>query len=295
MKRNGTSPEIQAAASSDQYLLVVGEAIRKMRTRRGLSRRALAEKSGVSERFLAQLESGSGNGSILVLRDIARALQTPIDAILLDPSEYPPDFLEAAQQLRHLTPAEMARVRRFFRREFHAPAATRNKRIALIGLRGAGKSTIGKMLAKDLEYPFIELDRVVEQKSGLSLNMIFDLYGQAGFRRFELQALDHVLNEHSAFVLATGGSIVSEPATYDRLLRECYTVWLRAAPEEHMDRVVAQGDMRPIAQSAEAMTDLRRILTEREPLYGRADLTIDTSKLTPEEAVEDLLGEFVAD
>jgi XRE family aerobic/anaerobic benzoate catabolism transcriptional regulator len=271
---------------------MVGEAIRQMRNRRGLTRRALAEKSGVSERFLAQLESGSGNGSILVLREIARALKTPIDSILLDPSEYPADFLETAEQLRHLTAAEMSRVRQFLKREFHAPAAVRNGRIALIGLRGAGKSTVGKILAEELGYPFIELDRIVEQQSGLALNMIFDLYGQAGFRRFELQALEQVLDEHSQFVLATSGSIVSEPPTFNRLLRECFTVWLRAAPEEHMQRVVAQGDMRPISQSTEAMTDLRRILTEREPLYARADVTIDTCRVSPEDAVGTLTADL---
>jgi XRE family aerobic/anaerobic benzoate catabolism transcriptional regulator len=211
----------------------------------------------------------------------------------LDPSEYPADFIEAAEQLRHLTPAEMSRVRRFLKQEFHAPAAVRNGRIALIGLRGAGKSTVGKMLAEELGYPFIELDRIVEQQSGLALNMIFDLYGQAGFRRFESQALEQVLDENSQFVLATSGSIVSEPPTFNRLLRECFTVWLRATPEEHMQRVVAQGDIRPIAQSAEAMTDLRRILTEREPLYARADLTVDTSRALPGQAVDQVAGRLL--
>jgi XRE family aerobic/anaerobic benzoate catabolism transcriptional regulator len=253
-----------------------------------MTRRALAEQSGVSERFLAQIESGTGNGSLLVLRDIAKALEVPIDMLLVDPSQYPAEFLQTTEQLRHLRPAELSRVREFVSKEFRAHSEARDGRIALIGLRGAGKSTVGKQLAEALGYPFIELDRVVEQKSGLALNMIFDLYGQTGFRRFELQALERVLSEHSQFVLATSGSIVSESATFNRLLRECFTVWLRATPEEHMQRVVEQGDMRPIAQSAEAMTDLRRILTEREPLYARADVTIDTSKSSPREAVAHL-------
>lgn len=253
-----------------------------------MTRRALAEQSGVSERFIAQIESGTGNGSLLVLRDIAKALDVPIDVLLTDPSQYPVEFLQATEQLRHLRPAELSHVREFVSKEFRADSDLRNHRIALIGLRGAGKSTLGKQLAEELGYPFIELDRIVEQKSGLALNMIFDLYGQAGFRRFELQALEQVLSEHSELVLATSGSIVSEPATFNRLLRECFTVWLRATPEEHMQRVVAQGDMRPIAQSAEAMTDLRRILTEREPLYARADVTIDTSTSSPRDAVERL-------
>jgi XRE family aerobic/anaerobic benzoate catabolism transcriptional regulator len=162
----------------------------------------------------------------------------------------------------------------------------RNGRVALIGLRGAGKSTLGAMLAKHLDVPFLELDRLIEQESGVSLSAIFDLYGQGGFRRLERRCLDDVIDRYPRFVLATGGSLVSEPATFERLLTMCYTVWLRATPEDHMQRVVAQGDMRPMADNREAMTDLQRILAVREPLYRKADVTIDTSEQSQEQATE---------
>jgi len=147
----------------------------------------------------------------------------------------------------------------------------------LVGLRGAGKSTLGAMLADRLEAPFLELDRLIEQESGVSLSVLFDLYGQSGFRRLERRVLDQVIERYPRFVLATGGSLVSEPATFERLLTMCFTVWLRATPEEHMQRVIAQGDMRPMADNRESMSDLRRILDVREPLYRKADATIDTS------------------
>lgn len=252
-----------------------------------MTRKALAERSGVSERFLAQVESGLGNGSVLILREVARALDLPLDLLLADPDEHPSAYLKTMEQLRHLGSDEVARVQRFIASEFGRKTSTsRQRRIALIGLRGAGKSTAGTLLAKELDCPFIELDRLVEQSSGISLPMIFDLYGQAGFRRFELLALQQVLEQYPEFVIAAGGSIVSDRATYDSLLRECFTVWLRSTPELHMDRVIAQGDMRPIAQSAEAMTDLRRILSEREPLYAKADLTVDTSAADPEHTAQ---------
>src|SRR5208337_3603254 len=165
----------------------------------------------------------------------------------------------------------------------------RRGRIALIGLRGAGKSTIGAILAGRLEVPFIELDRLIEQESGVSLSAIFDLYGQSGFRRMERRYLDQVIERYPRFVLATGGSLVSEPATFERLLTMCYTVWLRATPEEHMQRVIAQGDMRPMADNREAMSDLRRILEVREPLYRKADVTLETSAATVEESLETLV------
>jgi XRE family aerobic/anaerobic benzoate catabolism transcriptional regulator len=162
----------------------------------------------------------------------------------------------------------------------------RRGRIALIGLRGAGKSTLGAMLAHRLEVPFVELDRLIEQESGVSLSAIFDLYGQGGFRRLERRCLDQVIERYPRFLLATGGSLVSEPATFERLLTMCYTVWLRATPEEHMQRVIAQGDMRPMADNRESMSDLKRILEVREPLYRKADLTLDTSAATIKDSAE---------
>lgn len=167
--------------------------------------------------------------------------------------------------------------------------AARHRRIALIGLRGAGKSTLGAALAKRLEMPFLELDRLIEQESGLTLSLIFDFRGQSGFRQLERQCLEDVIQRYPRFVIATGGSLVSEPGTFERLLSGCFTVWLRASPEEHMQRVIAQGDMRPMSNNRDAMSDLRRILAEREVLYSKADIQVDTAGRTFEESIETLI------
>jgi XRE family aerobic/anaerobic benzoate catabolism transcriptional regulator len=250
----------------------------------------LARDSGVSERFLAQLESGTGNASILVLREIADALDVPIEALLPDGDRQSADLAGAVELLGGLNNVNLARAMNMLRQEFGAHSPTqRGQRIALIGLRGAGKSTIGKLLAEKLHLPFFELDRLIEAESGLSLSMIFDMYGQSGFRRFERRCLEELLHREERLVLATGGSLVSEPATYDRLLAACYTVWLQATPQEHMSRVVAQGDMRPMAQNPEAMSDLERILAERNQLYSKADATINTSGRTVQEVLDNCL------
>jgi XRE family transcriptional regulator, aerobic/anaerobic benzoate catabolism transcriptional regulator len=228
--------------------------VRAARATRGMTRKALARDSDVSERYLAQLESGRGNTSILVLRQIAGALRVPLEHLARDPSR----------------------------------AGGRRSRIALIGLRGAGKSTLGSRLAKATGAPFVELDREVEREAGTSLSEIFLLYGQAGYRRYEKRCLERVIEANTRLVLATGGSIVSEPATYEQLRADCLTVWLRTDPEQHMARVVAQGDLRPMAGSKEAMHDLRRILAGRAALYGQADVTIDTSGKSIEQSLADL-------
>jgi XRE family aerobic/anaerobic benzoate catabolism transcriptional regulator len=244
----------------------------------------------VSERFLAQLESGTGNASILVLREIADAFDLPLEALLPEGDRPSADLAGAVELLRRLDDMNLARANRMLREEFGAQSPMqRGQRIALIGLRGAGKSTIGKLLAEKLQLPFFELDRLIEEESGLSLGMIFDMYGQSGFRRFEHRCLEELLRREQRFVLATGGSLVSESATYDRLLAACYTIWLQATPQEHMSRVIAQGDMRPMAQNPEAMSDLERILAERNQLYNKADVTINTSDRTIAEALNDSL------
>jgi XRE family transcriptional regulator, aerobic/anaerobic benzoate catabolism transcriptional regulator len=278
--------EQQSAAESD-YLKLLGERVRETRARRGMTRKLLARDSGVSERYLAQLETGQGNISILLLRQIANALDIPIEALVLAGPEPPVDLVHTTEFLRRLPAAELAEARRLLVQHFSGvDLGARRGRIALIGLRGAGKSTLGTILAERIEVPFLELDRLIEQESGVGLSAIFDLYGQGGFRRLERRCLDEVIERHPRFVLATGGSLVSEPATFERLLTMCYTVWLRATPEEHMQRVISQGDMRPMADNRESMSDLKRILEVREPLYRKADLTIDTSNMSPEESVE---------
>ncbi|HEY5174704.1 MAG TPA: helix-turn-helix transcriptional regulator [Terriglobales bacterium] len=280
--------------SESDYLKLLGERVRETRARRGMTRKILARDSGVSERYLAQLETGQGNVSILLLRQIAQALDTPLQALVLDGPEPPVDLVHTTEFLRRLPATELLEARRLLVEHFSGvDLYARRGRIALIGLRGAGKSTLGVMLADRIEAPFLELDRLIEQESGVSLSVIFDLYGQSGFRRLERRVLDHVIERYPRFVLATGGSLVSEPATFERLLTMCFTVWLRATPEEHMQRVIAQGDMRPMADNRESMSDLRRILDVREPLYRKADATINTSCSSVEESLEALTHELL--
>ncbi len=274
-------------ATDPAFLKLLGDRVREARARRGMTRKILARDSGVSERYLAQLEAGQGNISILLLRDIARALDVPLEALVYDGPEPPIDLVHTTAFLRSLPSDELAQARTLLVEHFGGvDLAARRGRVALIGLRGAGKSTLGAMLAERLEVPFLELDRLIEQESGVSLSAIFDLYGQGGFRRFERRCLDDVIERYPRFVLATGGSLVSEPATFERLLTMCLTVWLRATPEDHMQRVITQGDMRPMADNRESMADLERILTVREPLYRKADLTVDTSSQPPAQATE---------
>jgi len=282
-----------ANKSDDGFLRILGNRVREARASRGMTRRILARDSGVSERYLAQLESGQGNVSILLLRDIAKALDIPLEVLLLDGPEPPIDLVHMSELLRRLSPSELLQARQMLVQHFGgANLAARQDRIALVGLRGAGKSSLGAKLAEQLEVPFLELDRLIEQEGGVSLSVIFDLYGQSGFRRLERRCLDEVIERYPRFVLATGGSLVSEPATFERLLTMCYTVWLRATPEDHMQRVVAQGDMRPMADNRESMEDLQRILAARQPFYRKADLVIDTSGRSMEESLR-ILSEAI--
>ena len=271
------------------FLTALGDRVRELRARRGMTRKILAKDSGVSERYLAQLETGQGNASLGILRRVARALDVPLASLIADAPEPPVELTQAFELLRRLEPGRLAEARALLSKTFgDADAAGRAGRIALIGLRGAGKTTLGTALAGRLGVPFVELDREIERESGVSLATIFDFYGQAGFRRMERRCLDRVIEEHPRFVLATGGSIVSEPSTFERLLAACWTVWLKAAPAEHMERVVAQGDMRPMAGNRESMADLQRILAFREPLYRRADAEVDTSGKAAGEALDAL-------
>lgn len=271
------------------YLRLLGDRIREARARRGMTRKILARDSKVSERYLAQLEAGHGNVSIVLLRQIAQAMGLPLVDLVREEPDRPVELTLMIQTLARLSPKELAQARRILAETFGAAVEReRRHRIALIGLRGAGKSTLGAMLAKDLAVPFIELDREIERESGTSLSEVFDLYGQAAFRRYERRALESVIERHDRAVIATGGSIVSEAATFDLLLSACFTVWLTAAPEEHMARVVAQGDTRPMADNEEAMEDLRRILKGREALYSKADARVDTAGKTTAQSLREL-------
>jgi XRE family transcriptional regulator, aerobic/anaerobic benzoate catabolism transcriptional regulator len=238
------------------YLCRLGERVRGWRTEQGLTRKALSAASGVSERYLAQLEAGQGNMSVLLLRKVARAMGVSVERLV---------------------------------REDEAQV----ERIALLGLRGAGKSTLGEKLALERGVPFIELDREVEHEAGAKLGEVFAMYGQDAFRRFERRALERVLNEHERAVLATGGSLVTDPRTYDLLLERCFCVWLKASPQEHMARVIAQGDMRPFEGKmktgrSSALDEIRQLLADRDRLYARAHLTLDTSGKTVKQSLTEM-------
>jgi XRE family aerobic/anaerobic benzoate catabolism transcriptional regulator len=255
-----------------------------------MTRKQLACDSGVSERYLAQIEAGQGNISVLVLRQLAKALNVSVDVLLLEDPEPPVELVHTVEFLRRLSPEDLKLAHRLLLDQFGGvdPAA-RHRRIALIGLRGAGKSALGAALAERLEMMFLELDRLIEQESGLTLDLIFDFRGQRGFRQLERQCLENIILRYPRFVVATGGSLVSEPGTFERLLSTCFTVWLRTSPEEHMQRVIAQGDMRPMANNRDAMSDLKRILAEREVFYSKADIQVDTAGRTFEESLEILI------
>jgi XRE family aerobic/anaerobic benzoate catabolism transcriptional regulator len=287
---NGTPGE------RDPYLTQLGERIRSLRASRGMSRKDLARGAGVSERYLANLETGTGNASVLLLRQVAHALDVPLPVVLAEVDglngQQATEFAQMVQWLAQLPATELGRVREACRHAL-APAESRDarhRRIALIGLRGAGKSTLGKRLAQALEVPFVELNAEIERVAGCGLNEIHNLLGPAAYRRYERRALEEAVQLYPDAVIATPGGLISDPATFNLLLAHCYTVWLKAAPEEHMQRVIAQGDLRPMAGNREAMDDLKRILAGRAAFYGKADATVDTSARTEDEAFEGLLS-----
>ncbi len=279
-----------ASRDADAYLRRLGERVRTLRNQRGMSRKVLARQAKVSERYIAQMEAGLGNCSIVLLRRIARAIGLPVTQLVHDGAEPALDLVLLTQFLERLPAPALAQARDLLMQNFSRPSDdTRRHRIALIGLRGGGKSTLGALLAERMAVPFIELDREIERRSGASLSEIFDMFGQETFRRAEREALDDVLRQHKRFVIATSGSIVTEPGTLEILLSSCFTVWVRAEPQDHMKRVMAQGDMRPMANSGRAMEDLVSILKSREPLYARADATLNTTGKSPEQNLDELL------
>lgn len=238
-------------AQDAAYLLQLGGRVREWRAGHGMTRRALAAASGISERYLAQLEGGAGNISILLLRKVARAMRVPVESLVRE-------------------------------------AALETRPIALLGLRGAGKSTLGARLAEALRLRFVELDREVEKEAGAALGEMFALYGQDAFRRFERRALERVLANGEKLVIATGGSLVTDTGTYELLLERCRCVWLKASPEEHMARVIAQGDMRPFKGRSAALDEIKKLLADRNRLYGRAELVLDTSGKSPKASLAEL-------
>ncbi len=268
------------APSRLAYLAALGQRARTLRARRGMTRKAVALAAGVSERHLANLELGVGNASILVLAQVAAALQCSVAELVGDVTTSSPEWLLLRDLLERRDDATLKRVREAAVALLGADAggaATRARRIALVGLRGAGKSTLGPMLAEALDLPFVELGREIELTAGCSIGEIQALYGAHAYRRYERRALDETIRSYDAVVVATPGGIVSDPATFGRLLDACTTVWLRSSAEDHMRRVAAQGDLRPMAASREAMADLKTILAGREAFYAKAAIHVDTS------------------
>lgn len=282
-----SSAEAAQRAADADFLLAMGHQVREARERQGMARKALSQSAGVSERYLAQLEAGEGNASILLLRSVARALGMQLTD-LVEPSANSVEQRLIRRFLDRLPEHRLEDVVFRLMREFGHEEAARKKRIALIGLRGAGKTTLGAALAKDRRVPFVELDREIEREAGISLSEVFLLYGQAGYRRIERRCLARTLETHPEMVMTVGGGIVSEPETFNLLLQNCLTVWVKAAPDEHMARVVAQGDFRPMQGHTEAMEDLTKILEAREPLYRKADATLDTTGDRPEQSLRKL-------
>jgi XRE family aerobic/anaerobic benzoate catabolism transcriptional regulator len=287
-KASPVSPSEPAFAAA--FLAAIGGEVRRNRAKRGMTRRQLAQTSETSERYLAQIESGAGNPSVSVLRAIAQALDLPASALLPETGARTAALGAILDLLAQVPETELpALAEELAARVARSAGADRARRIALVGLRGAGKSTLGRMLAQHLGWPFIELDRRVEEDYGASIPDLIEMAGTATFRRHERSALERVIAEHEAAIITTAGGIVSNPETYALLLRCAHTVWIKARPDEHMSRVMAQGDFRPMAQNRAAMADLMAILAARRADYARAEAELDTSGDAVEQSFAKLL------
>jgi XRE family transcriptional regulator, aerobic/anaerobic benzoate catabolism transcriptional regulator len=271
----------------DAFIAAVGERVRKARQRKGIARRVLSELSGVSQRYLAQLENGGGNISIALLHKVAQALDHRVEWLVGEDDPWGSEAAKFGELYRSATSEQRQKVMAILLPG--QPEHLRRQRVSLIGLRGAGKSTLGRRVGAALSLPFVELNRDIEEQSGMPVTDVMALYGQEGYRRLERQALERVVATTDAVVLAVAGGIVSEPETFAFLLRNFHTIWLKAPPETHMKRVVEQGDERPMAGNPKAMEELRSILTSREALYAKAESVVDTTGRSLEESASDLV------
>lgn len=277
-----------SAIESTRLLGILGERVRTLRSHRRMTRKVLARDSGVSERYLAQLEHGQGNISVVLLARVAAALRTEPSDLLQTRERQTAEEVLIADLLRELSPDTHKAFLQILSENFSVPIESR-RRIALIGLRGAGKTSQGKLLAAHLGLPFIYLGGEIEKLAGMSSSEIFSLSGQTGYRRLEEKALMQTLKKYDRCVVETGGSIVTDPKLLNTLLTTCFVVWLHARPEEYMRRLTAEGDVRPMENLSDAMSDLRRILSERDELYSRAHASIDTSDKSIDECVAELI------
>jgi XRE family aerobic/anaerobic benzoate catabolism transcriptional regulator len=282
-------------ASEVAFLAAIGSEVRRSRAKRGMTRRQLAQASQTSERYLAQIESGVGNPSVSVLRAIAQALDLPCAALLPEAGARTAALGAILDLLAQVPEGELPALAEDIATRLARPgSADRARRIALVGLRGAGKSTLGRMLAQHLGWPFIELDRLVEEDYGASIPDLIEMAGTATFRRHERSTLDRIITAHESAIITTAGGIVANPETYALLLRRSHTIWIKARPEDHMSRVMAQGDFRPMAQNRAAMADLVAILEARRADYSRAEAEIDTSGEAIEQSFAQLLRTVMA-
>ncbi len=289
--RRKPAPAAPSSTAADAtFLAAIGREVRRHRAKRGMTRRQLAQASETSERYLAQIEGGAGNPSASVIRAIAQALDLPAAALLPATGARSAALDVVLDLVARVPEGELPELAKLIEaRVARATGADRARRIALIGLRGAGKSTLGRMLAQHLGWPFIELDRVVEEDYGASIPDLIEMAGTATFRRHERSALERVIATNEAAIITTAGGIVSDPETYALLLRRSHTIWIKARPEDHMSRVMAQGDFRPMAQNRAAMADLLAILEARRADYARAEAEVDTSGAALEQSFAELL------
>lgn len=283
-----TSTEAQGDAAVKVLIARVGERVRKARELKGIPRRVLSEASGVSPRYLALLEAGEGNISIGLLQRVAEALDHRIEWLLGEDDPWTSEALRVSELFRTATAETRAMVLGVLTP--HPEASSRQHRIALIGLRGAGKSTLGSLAGEALGIPFVELNREIEDQAGMPVNEVMAFYGQEGYRRLEAQALSRIVSTHETMILAVAGGIVSDPDVFKTLLTHFHTIWIKASPADHMARVRAQGDMRPMAGNPEAMDQLKHILTSRETLYDQARAKLETSGRSVSQSVSDLVS-----